>query len=155
MRSVATGVRRGLAVVAVIAVLGVGLAAVSRWGADREHDRRCAALLADVEGLDGITWDNGITSSGPAWIGALTDGIENADESSRVALAERVVADVDGYVAVRDALDELGGAGGSADRLKRELRDPERASTRRAEPTVVRDVQSIRRVATSKCGILA
>ena len=82
MRSVAAGVRRGLVAVAVLAVLGVGLAAVSRWAADREHDRRCAALLADVDGLDGIAWDNGITSSGPAWIAALTDGVENADEPS-------------------------------------------------------------------------
>jgi hypothetical protein len=149
-----TGGWRALTVVVVLGLLlGAGVV-VTRWGQQREHDRRCAALAADVEGLDSIAWDNGITSSGPSWGNALTDGVEQADAPSREALAEAVQDDVDGFVAARDALDTFGHAGGAADRLKRLLVDPEQAAARADAPSTVDATSRIRAAMRVECGFV-
>jgi hypothetical protein len=133
------------AVLVVLCVAGAGC--LEDW----REEERCRALAGDVEGLGGIDWDNGFSGSGPQWLNAFTDGVQQATPASRVRIAEALADDEDGYSAFRSALppDDRD----AADRLHTLLLDPEDAAARADDIEVGRDVDAIHR-ASGECGMV-
>lgn len=101
----------------------------------------CDALADHVEGLAPIEWENGITSSGGDWAAVLSDGITEANDSSRVAVAEAVEDDVGGFRRIREASpSELQAP---LDRLRELILQPKEARLRSSDPAVLADIQRV------------
>lgn len=94
----------------------------------------------DVVGLGDITAADGTDSVG-TWYHVFTDGVTDANQASREAMANRVVADRAGFARVLEAApEELRPA---LDRLYALISDPVESAARHADPDVVDDVAEV------------
>lgn len=101
----------------------------------------CGAIGIDVVGLEAIVSEDGRRSVSTC-VHVFVEGVTDADEATRVAIAEAVRSDRVGFQRVRDeAAEELRPA---LDRLYVLVQDPERAAAERAAPDVQSDVGLVR-----------
>lgn len=115
-------------------------------------DERCATLGSEVESLGPVAWDNGFTSSAPAWSVVLSDGITEARDDDRAEIAAAVAADADGYERFLAALDDEQ-AEAAAERLHALLLDPQAAADRADDPEVASDARAVTRPGLMDCSI--
>lgn len=115
-------------------------------------DERCATLGSEVEGLDSIAWDNGYTSSAPAWSGVLSDGITEVRDGDRAEIAAAVAADAEGYERFAAALDDEA-AEAAAERLHALVLDPQAAADRADDVDVASDAVTVTRPGLMDCSI--
>ncbi|WP_426574702.1 hypothetical protein [Aquihabitans sp. McL0605] len=148
--------RSRIRMVALVAVVMVAVAAITTLtGAHLRSSARaetCSALGASVDGLDEIDWSNGITSSGPAWSLALSEGLTEADQPSRAAIARTVRADEHGYQRLLRSLPDHLRA--PARRLHELALDPEVSYRQRNDPAALADAYALDRYAARHCGLV-
>lgn len=104
----------------------------------------CGAIGIDVGRLDSIVSEDGRRSVA-TWVHVFVEGVADADEASRQAIATAVGSDEAGFARVRNkAVEELRPA---LDRLYEFVQDPEAAQAAHATPEVQADVDLVRRFA--------
>ncbi|HWJ97436.1 MAG TPA: hypothetical protein VNQ33_04705 [Acidimicrobiales bacterium] len=136
-------------IVAVAVAVAVAVTALVVGRSVLRDDPPCAALRQPVAGLDGYDWDNGVTSSGSAWISVLADGTTEADAPSRRQIADAVEVDDAGFDRFRAALP--GELEAVADRQRSVAVDPE---SNRADPAVERDARALARHGMATCNLV-
>jgi hypothetical protein len=100
----------------------------------------CGWIGTDVNGLGHIVAEDGTRWVG-TWYHAFAEGVTDADESSRDAIASAVAADTDGFERLhREAPEQVRPA---LDRLFALLQDPTEAQTRATDVNVRQDVDLI------------
>lgn len=126
-----------LGVAGILALAGAGCAETKDGPAGF-----CGAIGVDVVGLESIGLEDGRRSVA-TWVHVFVEGVTDADEASRAAIATAVGPDVAGFERVRDeAPEELQPA---LERLYELVQDPEGSQATRDAPDVQRDLALVRR----------
>ncbi len=132
---------------AACALVVAGILALTGAGCGKTKDGPagfCGAIGIDVVGLDSIVSEDGRRSVA-TWVHVFVEGVTDADEASRQAIATAVRSDEAGFDRVRDeAVEELRPA---LDRLYELVQDPEAAQAARDTPEVQAGVDLVRRFA--------
>ncbi len=100
----------------------------------------CGWIGIDVEGLGPIVTDDGSEWVG-TWYHVLAEGVTDANEASRAAIADAVAADSAGFQRLREEAAEP--VRPALDRLHALLQDPTEAADRATDADVLNDVELI------------
>ncbi len=134
-------VQRGLArgCLSILAAASCSLAAACSPATDGPAGF-CGWMGTDVEGLEPFVTEDGAELV-ETWHYIFSEGVTDADDASRRAIAEAVAADQAGFERVRDEARES--VRPALGRLYDLLQDPVEAKARSVDPSVLEDVALI------------